>query len=71
MRVSGWLNLHVVIGGMEFDPDTQTWLGNDDALSAFSPQQPALITNIGKHDKAKGSSIHSHFYPNCEQWLVR
>lgn len=43
----------LVIGGMEFDPDTMTWLGNEEALSAFSPQQPALITNIGKHDKAK------------------
>lgn len=43
----------LVIGGMEFDPDTLTWLGNEEALSAFSPQQPALITNYGKHDKTK------------------
>jgi hypothetical protein len=42
-----------VIGGMEFDPETMTWLGNDEALSAFSPQQPALITNRGKQDKAR------------------
>lgn len=42
-----------VIGGMEYDPDTMTWLGNDDVLSAFSPLQPALIINRGRHDKAK------------------
>jgi hypothetical protein len=42
-----------VIGGMEFDPESQTWLGNEDALSAFSPLQPALITNKGNHNKPK------------------
>lgn len=42
-----------VIGGMEYDPDTMTWLGNDDALSAFSSLQPALIINRGKYDKTK------------------
>ncbi|KAI0235953.1 hypothetical protein L0F63_004906 [Massospora cicadina] len=65
------LRVERVVGDMKFNPQTQTWEGNEQALKDFdavSPPRPALITNLNgnKRPRRVGNMI---FDPEQMRWF--